>query len=562
VKTFFWTLSSPGLLLGSVFFAASLTPSLIPRDFVMQGGLGGVSFAIGYGFGALGSAIWTYLGLPRLGARQGKAVLLVSAAIAVAISCVFLAHAARWQNSIRERMTMEPVHTAHPLEVVAIAIAISLAIILLARLIGEYGRRFRRRLPSFLPERLAQLISIAFVTVLLVLLANGLLMRGFLRMADSSLQTLDAVIEPELSQPFDPNRTGSTASLIDWEDMGRMGRSFVSSGPTAVDLETFGGSARLPLRVYVGLNSAKNTEARAKLALEELIRVGGFERSILVVAVPTGRGWLDPEAVNTLEYLHRGDTAIVALQYSYLWSWLSLLVEPGYGAEAGQALFREVYRHWSSLPKGSRPKLYLHGLSLGAYGSEQSLKFYEILADPIQGAVWSGPPFASPMWSALTRGRNAGSPAWLPVYGDGSVYRFTNQNNALDLTDAEWGPMRVVYLQYASDPMTFFSTDTLWRRPDWMVPPLGPDVSPELRWYPVVTFLQLVLDMATNSNVPIGYGHVFAPEHYIDAWLEVTEPEGWSTSEIARLKARFARSVRQKASSDLLIDALGAHHQT
>jgi uncharacterized membrane protein len=44
-----------------------------------------------------------------------------------------------------------------------------------------------------------------------------------------------------------------------------------------------------------------------------------------------------------------------------------------------------------------------------------------------------------------------------------------------------------------------------------------------------------------SGNVPMGYGHVFAPEHYIDAWVEVTEPEGWSTSAIARLKTRFAR---------------------
>ena len=245
--------------------------------------------------------------------------------------------------------------------------------------------------------------------------------------------------------------------------------------------------------------------------------------------------------MDTLEYLHRGDTAIVGVQYSYLWSWLSLLVEPGYGAETGHALFREVYRHWVSLPKESRPKLYLHGLSLGALGSQQSLRFHEVLADPIQGAVWSGPPFASPMWSSVTRGRNSGSPVWLPVFGDSSVYRFTNQQNALDMAGVEWGPMRVVYLQYASDPTTFFSTDTLWRKPTWMMRPLGPDVSPELRWYPVVTFLQLALDMITATNVPMGYGHVFAPEHYIDAWVEVTEPDGWSTSDIARLKAHSAR---------------------
>ena len=41
--------------------------------------------------------------------------------------------------------------------------------------------------------------------------------------------------------------------------------------------------------------------------------------------------------------------------------------------------------------------------------------------------------------------------------------------------------------------------------------PVGPDVSPELRWYPVVTFLQLGLDMAVGLAVPRGHGHDYAP---------------------------------------------------
>ena len=76
------------------------------------------------------------------------------------------------------------------------------------------------------------------------------------------------------------------------------------------------------------------------------------------------------------------------------------------------------------------------------------------------------------------------------------MIRFTNQENALDIPGAAWGPMRIVYLQYASDPITFFDPSALWHKPDWMKPPVGPDVSPELRWYPVVSFLQLGLDMA------------------------------------------------------------------
>ena len=34
--------------------------------------------------------------------------------------------------------------------------------------------------------------------------------------------------------------------------------------------------------------------------------------------------------------------------------------------------------------------------------------------------------------------------------------------------NAGWGPMRVVYLQYASDPVTFYDYRSLYREPDWM----------------------------------------------------------------------------------------------
>ena len=99
--------------------------------------------------------------------------------------------------------------------------------------------------------------------------------------------------------------------------------------------------------------------------------------------------------------------------------------------------------------------------------------------------------------------------------------------------------MRVVYLQYASDPITFYEIASIYRQPAWMQQPRGPDVSPDLRWYPVVTFLQLTLDVALATTSPIGYGHVFAAEHYIDAWVEVTDIKDWSPADIDRLKQYF-----------------------
>jgi uncharacterized membrane protein len=74
-----------------------------------------------------------------------------------------------------------------------------------------------------------------------------------------------------------------------------------------------------------------------------------------------------------------------------------------------------------------------------------------------------------------------------------------------------------------------------------MAKPRGPDVSPELRWYPVVSFLQELVDLAMATTVPMGHGHVYAPEHYIDAWIEVTDVKGWSDADIKRLKALFER---------------------
>ncbi|MDR5864303.1 alpha/beta-hydrolase family protein, partial [Halomonas campisalis] len=161
--------------------------------------------------------------------------------------------------------------------------------------------------------------------------------------------------------------------------------------------------------------------------------------------------------------------------------------------------------------------------------------------DPFHGALWSGPPYRSTTWRNVTRNREPDTPAWLPKFRDGSVVRFMNQYQGLDAPEGEWGAFRIAYLQYASDPITFFEPQALYREPDWMREPRGPDVSEELRWYPVVTLLQLLADLAIGRSPP-GYGHEIAAEHYIDAWLALTEPEGWSEADLDRLRQRFAPS--------------------
>jgi uncharacterized membrane protein len=112
-----------------------------------------------------------------------------------------------------------------------------------------------------------------------------------------------------------------------------------------------------------------------------------------------------------------------------------------------------------------------------------------------------------------------------------------NQHGIPETTATTWGPPRILYLQYASDPMTFFSPRSFYREPEWMREPRGPDVSPALRWFPVVTMVQLAADIAVANTTPPGYGHNFAKKDYVDAWMALIEPEGWTHADIKRLKA-------------------------
>ncbi|MCF6097984.1 alpha/beta hydrolase [Mesorhizobium muleiense] len=529
-----------GILVATLAFAVSLTPSLIPRSYLVQGVLSGLSAALGYGIGFVAYSLWTYLELPQLRDRTLKATRIAVAGTCVVIAAVFLWRTLEWQNSIRVLMDLAPLDTASPLKTGIVAVVVFATLMLLAHLFRHTFLVFSGWLGRFVPRRVSHLVGGLLAVALFWSVVEGLVFRLTLRILDSSFQEMDALIEDDLSRPAQSIKTGSAASLLSWEELGRQGRRFVSSGPTAAEIATFFGEGAVdPIRVYVGMSSADTADERAKLALQELKRTGAFERSILIIIVPTGTGMIDPAALDPVEYLHRGNVASVAMQYSYLASWLSLLVEPDYGAEAGDALFQEVYTYWSSLPRDARPKLYLHGLSLGAMNSEQSANLYDVVADPFQGALWSGPPFASRTWRSVTDGRNSGSPEWLPRFRNSSIFRFTNQNDALDIPDAEWGPIRIVYLQYASDPITFFDVATLYREPDWMKEPRGPDVSEEVRWYPLITMLQLTVDMAIATTSPMGYGHVFAPQHYIDAWLAVTDPPSITPEDIARLKVLF-----------------------
>src|SRR5262245_36195382 len=118
MKTELWhSLSTAGLLLGALFFAASLTPTLLPRTFLTQGLLSGCSLAAGYGIGVFGAWLWAYMELAQPNGRFRRAANLATATSCAIVAGASLWQAARWQNSIRELMELDPVDTVHPLAV-------------------------------------------------------------------------------------------------------------------------------------------------------------------------------------------------------------------------------------------------------------------------------------------------------------------------------------------------------------------------------------------------------------------------------------------------------------
>lgn len=538
VRSLVTGLSVPCLMLGLLFFAASLTPSLIPRGPLVQGILGGIVIALGYLLGKIVDLIWRAADLPRL---RGKAALTANLVLAAA-TLIFIfwttTSSLKWQNELRLKMGLEPAEAQHLVTIVVSATLTFIVAYLIGALVVALFRWIRSRFYRFMPARRANVLGVvAVILILFVITRDGILDRVVTGL-DESYETAQQLFDAAPPPPDDPRKSGSAESLIDWAAMGKPGRDFVQSGPDKEAISAFTGKPALdPIRVYVGRANAETPEERAKLALEELKRLNAFEREVLIVTSPTGTGWMDPGSHDPLEYMHNGNIATVSAQYSYLQSPLALILETRTGLDQATALLEVVHDHWKTLPKDNRPKLYAHGLSLGAWSSMYGTNLFRMVGDPIDGAFWAGPPFPSDLWNYVQNARNPGSPWVLPTVGDGSLVRYASHYADASEAPADWGGMRIVFLQYSSDPIVFYDPFSLWRAPPWMNDPPAPDASEHLTFIPVVTQFQLALDMALAFGAPPGHGHAYYAQDYIEPWVQVTAPEDWTDADTERLKA-------------------------
>ena len=530
-------LSGVGLTCATWAFAASLVPSLLPRAAWLQGVVSAVTVAVGYGLGAGAHAVWRYLGIPGLRGRWRTGALLLLVGLGLWAVVWNGWRLVGWQNEIRALFGMESISPAIWPVVLVVTFSIATLLLVVARAVRLLGHLTVARLARRLPARLAIVLGTGLVVALFWGLWSGVIVNGFFAGANAVFAPQDTTGSHSTHRPTAPERSGSPQSLARWEDLGHYGRLFVRGGPTTEQLEAVNGpGAKEPIRIYAGLQSAPTPQARADLVLAELERTGAFDRKVLVVATTTGMGFLDSRATNPLEYMWNGDTAIAGVQYSYLPSWISLLADQEAVVDTSRTVFETVRAHWATLPADRRPALYLYGLSLGSMGVESVLGSVSIVNEPVDGALMVGPPFVNELHTHLTQERDPGSPASLPVYEDGRTVRFANEQSGVMRTSGGWGPTRIAYLQHASDPVVFFSSDLAFHRPQWLADgQRGPDVSPTMGWVPLVTMWQVLLDMPGAGEVPTGFGHLYSARATMDAWAAVTRPPDWTAQRAAQV---------------------------
>jgi uncharacterized membrane protein len=527
-----WSGTVGALLLGY----SSFTPSLLPRGWLIQGLIAGISAAIGYGLGATVAWFVEAVTDRRPSPAVRRRAWQVLAVLGVVLGIVMLWLGQRWQGEIHRLMGLDAPATYTVGGTVVVAVLVFVALVAVGRLVRRITRGLTRLGGRILPPKLARPLAVAVSTVLVIFVVNGVLFQGLVEAVNSAFSVKDGGTEDGAVQPTASERSGSPDSLVPWEDLGLQGRNFVGKGPTPEELSDFSGRpAEEPVRVYAGLASADDVEERAALAVRDLERAGGFAREVLVVATTTGTGWVDPAASDSLEYVMNGDSAMVAMQYSYLPSWMSFLVDQAKARDAGRALFDAVYGVWADLPAARRPQLLVFGESLGTFGGEAAFSGLADIRNRTDGVLWAGPPNFNELWRGFVEDRESGSPEWLPVYGDGRTVRFADEAPDLEQPAGPWEDPRVVYLQNASDPIVWWSPRLILNHPDWLTGERGPDVSQDMFWIPFVSFWQVTADLVFSTGVPDGHGHKYASD-YADGWANVVQPADWTAADTERLR--------------------------
>jgi len=327
---------------------------------------------------------------------------------------------------------------------------------------------------------------------------------GAVTLTNKLLTKAGVGIEPAHAEPpAIAEITGGPGSLIPWGDQTRESRRWLSMVLHKETIEeVMGESAKQPIRVYGSLECATTPQQRADLLLAEIDRTKGLERSVFALFSPTGSGYVNYVATETLEYLTRGDCASVCIQYSVLPSALSL-TKVGYATDQTRLLVNGIVERLMAIPPEKRPKFCLFGESLGSQVSEEMFRGQGTTGPEgigLDAALWIGTP-ASTLFREELWGDRTISEA--PGVGPGQFYLPRGISDWKAIPRDELADVRFLLLQNGDDPVPKFAAPLAWKQPDWLGPnDTRPPGSPlHTRWLPVVSFVTTFIDLQ-NALVP------------------------------------------------------------
>ncbi len=115
LEKYWQSLSYVGLVVATLFFSASVTPSLLPRPYYVQGLLSGFAIAIGYGLAWPACCCinsWNSGNLANCWKRWSKRITTV---VVAGVFVWFLWRMTFWQNSIRALMQLPELRPVIPI---------------------------------------------------------------------------------------------------------------------------------------------------------------------------------------------------------------------------------------------------------------------------------------------------------------------------------------------------------------------------------------------------------------------------------------------------------------
>jgi len=310
-----------------------------------------------------------------------------------------------------------------------------------------------------------------------------------------------AAVEPAYEAAAQsPMVSGSPESLVPFDTLSREGRRFVNMVLSRQEIDEVMGEPATadPIRIFVGLDTAVESEDRVDIVMDELVRTGAFERKVLCFASPTGSGYINYVLSEALEYLTLGDCATFTMQYSLLPSPMSL-TRTRLAVDQNRDLMHAVTGYLRGMDPERRPRLVLFGESLGALTMQDVWKHRTVEAidrDFVHSSIFLGTPSAT----EFAKGWRL-NPA--KVDPEGKFIEVDNFGQYLDLPPEERDRVRHVLISHYDDPIPKFGTNILLRRPWWLGPPeqRPPGVPRSSTWRPGVSFILTGVDMVNAMEV-------------------------------------------------------------